>query len=243
MELHATFLALFLSYTTFGLALRAATVPADTKQALQQKVRNAFFGMGGLTPEQADGRGEAQEDGNSQQPGGVAMQMTDEELERFSGSLSDDCKAQFEAMLRGEGSGIHTYQGLLQQRRNESRVENAAKASNTSDASKAVNPYAGMSDSEASCAKLDGGLCLTRAFVEQAANQGGRSMRSRVDVDGNGCLPKQCMAQRDLQAWADFMRGKAKENLPGADTTMELHVNCSLNGGGVVQSGPEAPAA
>lgn len=61
-------------------------------------------------------------------------------------------------------------------------------------------------------------------------------MRSRVDVEGNGCLPSKCMEQNDLEVWANFMRMKAKENLPGQGITIDLHVNCSGSGGGVVHS-------
>lgn len=112
-------------------ALRAAQPTA----AWQRQVREALFGMGGVSraPEQA------KEDGNAKGQQPLAMQVTDEELKEFSEALSPDCKAQFEKMLKGEGTGIHTFEdraaALVQRRRlrrNASQAENASEAENAS---------------------------------------------------------------------------------------------------------------
>lgn len=278
MELRGV-LALLLGYApALALALRrTAPGPAAAAEeiAWQRQVRGAFAGMVGLT------RTPAQAEDGGQQP--LAMQVTDQELEEFSGVLSTGCKARFAAMLGGNGSGLHTFEdmgdgpasalflkrhGVLRasdspqeaeaseapsapgtaNASSASKDENVSRAPNSSGSSRAASAGnassstsngSNLSASEASCRKRHGGLCFTRAHVEEKASRGGRSMRSRVDVEGNGCLPSECMGQSDLQAWAHFMRGKAKEQMPGTGVSLELHVDCTESGGGIAKSGSD----
>jgi hypothetical protein len=201
---------LFFCASCASVALRTPASPTVT----QQQLRSLFFGARGLawTPNQAEaaaaatgdqGKGDTAKDAQ----GGLAMQVPEEELASFLGELSIGCKKQFTAMLKGSGTGLHTFE-----------VDGASNAT------------------EESCQKLDGGLCFTQANVEEEAERAGRSMHTRVDVEGTGCLPSQCIAKYDLQQVAKFMKMKAKENLPGNGVTVQLHVNCTEIGGGVAEA-------
>merc|ERR1719379_805269 len=163
---------LFCCASYASVALRTPASPT-----VQQQLRSLFFGARGLawTPNQAEtaaaatgdqGKGDTAKDAQ----GGLAMQVPEEELAFFLGELSIGCKKQFTAMLKGSGTGLHTFE-----------VDGASNAT------------------ESSCQKLDGGLCFTQANVEEKAEKGGRSMHTQVDVEGAGCLPSQCIAKYDLQ--------------------------------------------
>merc|ERR1719198_7284 len=65
----------------------------------------------------------------------------------------------------------------------------------------------------------------------------GRQMESTVDVQGRGCLPRECVAKGDLQILAAFMQLKAKETIPGMGVRVELHVNCTGSGGSTAAVG------
>lgn len=97
-------------------------------------------------------------------------------------------------------------------------------------------------NSEASCTKLNGGICAMDAHVTQAKAASGRSMTSSTQVTGNSCLPRDCMAEKDLQVFAKFMRGKAQDTLPGTDANIELRVDCTKSGGSSTAVGAK-PAA
>lgn len=95
----------------------------------------------------------------------------------------------------------------------------------------------GGADAEANCAKLHGGVCAIDTHVTQARDANGRSMTSSTQVTGNSCLPRDCMAENDLQVFAKFMQGKAQDTLPGTGANIELHVDCTKSGGSSIAVG------
>lgn len=135
------------------------------------------------------------------------MQVPEEEMKEFMGKLSTGCEKQYKDILNGDGAAMHTF-GSPQ-----------------------------VKASEAECQKLVGKLCFTRAMVQQQKLHTERDMKSMMDVTGNSCLPDQCVEKGDLTALAEFMRQKAKEQMPGMDAKIGLHVDCSQSGGAMVDIG------
>lgn len=140
------------------------------------------------------------------------MQVPEEEMDEFMAKLSSSCRKQYKDILNGEGAAIHTF----------------------------GSPQVNASGTE--CKKLEGKLCFTRALVQQQKKHTDRNMKSFVDVSGNSCLPDQCTQTDDLTALAEFMRGKAKEQVPGMETKIGLHVDCSNSGGAMVDIGDSTDA-
>lgn len=164
--------------------------------------------MGGVRLLRTEAEADAPKAASSGQP--VGMQVSEPELDEFSKRLSADCSGQFVAMLHGNGtvSALHTFQ-------DSGPKEEASKQ----------------------CKELHGGLCFTTAHLEEQVTHGGRTMTSQVDVEGNGCLPSQCVAEQDLQAWTNFMHSKVMEQLPGQAVTVRLDVDCRATGGATAVAG------
>merc|ERR550525_291301 len=66
---------------------------------------------------------------------------------------------------------------------------------------------------------------------------GKREMKMSTDVEGDGCLPRNCMEGEDLLLLAKLMQSKAKDTIPGAKVQVELHVDCTKSGGSLVEVG------
>lgn len=155
---------------------------------------------------------------DGQQPGQpVSMQVPEEEINEFVSKLSDKCAKQFSAILTGESPSLHSFGG---------------PDSNTS---------------ETECHNLHGHICMTQAHVVEMKTNStrGRNLRSTVDVEGKGCLPDQCVADKDLNLLAGFMRTQAKNTIPGQDVNVQLRVDCTASGGSTASVGfiPGDPAA
>merc|ERR1719420_625551 len=85
--------------------------------------------------------------------------------------------------------------------------------------------------------KLDGHLCDTVALITENKDvPDGRQMVAKIKVEGKSCLPKECSNQQDLQVLSAFMHQQSKEVMPGEDVKVDLHVDCSKSGGGVVEA-------
>jgi len=154
-------------------------------------------------------------DKSKRQP--VSMQVPESEVNDFVKELSSSCGKRFTAMLHGRGPSLEAF-----------GADNAASASSSS------TPH----EAEMSCKALNGSICLTRAHVAQEKDVGaGRQMQSTVEVQGRGCLPRECVAKGDLQVLAAFMQLKAKETIPGMGVHVELRVNCTGSGGSTAAVG------
>jgi len=138
----------------------------------------------------------------------VSMQLAQEELVALTAKLSTGCRSRFSALIEGKSASLHTFQSN----------------GNTSDEG---------------CRSLNGSLCKTQAHMHNKAQEMGsaRRMQKAVDVTGQGCLPRECLSTSDLQPLANFLRGKAQENLPGLSSEVALHVDCTASGGGVASVG------
>jgi len=138
----------------------------------------------------------------------VSMQLAQEELAALTAKLTASCGSRFSAVLEGKSPSLHTFQSN----------------GNTSDEG---------------CRSLNGSLCKTQAHMHNKAQEMGsaRRMQKAVDVTGQGCLPRECLSTSDLQPLANFLRGKAQENLPGLSSEVALHVDCTASGGGVASVG------
>jgi len=139
----------------------------------------------------------------------VSVQVPENEIDHFISTLSKGCGGRFKQMLNGEGTGLHKF---------------------GSGGSKADG---------ASCKKLEGTLCATQAHIihEKKSPQNGRKMEQITDVSGNSCLPSECMSKTDLTRLSTFMHTQAKNIIPGAEHRVELHVDCTKNGGTIVTVG------
>lgn len=213
----ATLAAFFLLHGAAGL--RKAAGPPVRVAAWRRRVRGVLSGAllaRAPSASEEERQGDSDDGGKEKQP--VAMQVSEEELERFVGRLSSACGDQFAAIMRGgngSGAALHTFE-------DEGGPRNV---------------------SALSCERLNGSLCFTTAHVEEKVQQGGRRMKSQLDMKGDGCLPNQCVSGSDLQAWAVFMQSKAKEQLPGMGITVQLNVNCTASGGTTAVAGPGPEAA
>eukprot|EP00932_Pfiesteria_piscicida_P007339 SRR837773.17396.p2 GENE.SRR837773.17396~~SRR837773.17396.p2 ORF type:complete len:247 (+),score=88.65 SRR837773.17396:2-742(+) len=86
---------------------------------------------------------------------------------------------------------------------------------------------------KARCESLNGTLCSVSATVESAQAMAGRTMQSKSIVSGRSCLPKECAAEPDLEAYSKFMKLKA-EGAFGAQASVAMSVDCAEHGGGSV---------
>jgi len=152
-----------------------------------------------------EGSGSGKSNSKAESKRPVNMQVAQEEIDQLSANLTTSCDKRFHAMMRGEGPALHTFGN------------------------------AGTKSTEASCTRLNGTICATRAHVVQERNtQDGRSMRSVMDVTGDGCLPSQCTAASDLTVLANFMKVKAQDTIAGMGVEVSLFVDCSAHGGSTV---------
>merc|ERR1719262_1316892 len=148
----------------------------------------------------------------------VAVQVDESVLKQLHKDLSPSCSKRFTAMLKGEGPQMHE--------------------------------FAEHGESTGQCDKLEGKLCDQEVAIteSQVAPKDGRKLEQRLEVTGNSCLPKECMSENDLKTLASFMHKQTKELMPGDATNIELNVDCSKSGGGVVMVGqagsaqPQKPA-
>jgi len=147
-----------------------------------------------------------EESKEKQMPRKVSMQIPDEEINSFLGKLSQGCETQYTAMFHGQGSGLDTFGAP------------------------------GVESTAESCQSLNGSLCANMAHIAQESrNSSGRSMNTKVQVKGNGCLPKACISEKDLSVLAAFMHSKAKSSgtISGEGVDLDLHVDCTASGGSV----------
>jgi len=132
---------------------------------------------------------------------GLKIQVPEKELQALIDKLSTGCEQQFSDILHGRGPAFHNF------------------------------GHPGTDSSSAGCAQLNGTLCAMEAQVSRQQDSQGRSMSSSTEVEGNGCLPRHCMADSDLQVLAAFMQSKAKSAIPAPGVEVALKVDCSAAGG------------
>lgn len=144
----------------------------------------------------------------------VNHQIDKAEMDRFIASVSKECGGRFQQMLLGKGGDLHTF------------------------GSQSVDANAN------SCKKLDGTMCATDAKIikDKKFKTRGRTMESIMSVSGNGCLPSQCMTSSDLMKLGTFMQTQAKAIIPGDEHRVELHLDCTKNGGPTVVVGAKSGA-
>lgn len=130
------------------------------------------------------------------------------ELDEFTASLSEDCARHFKNAFLGNGPALHTF-----------------------GASGAVE------DDRRGCELLNGSLCHTKADISQEGSSLGRTLSQEIHGESDGCLPRQCIQQHDLERMAKFMRVHAKAHMPPEDVRLQLSVDCRQAGGGNVTTG------
>merc|ERR1719420_97632 len=153
--------------------------------------------------------------GKATQP--VGVQVDEKVMDNLQKDLSPDCSKRYSAMMKGEGPEMHSF--------NEH------------------NPKDSKGDQ---CEKeLKGSECSTLArMTESQKVPDGRKMTAKTKVEGVSCLPKECTSQKDLSVLAAFMHRQTKEIFPDERIKVSLHVDCSANGGAIVDAnGGEADVA
>lgn len=130
------------------------------------------------------------------------------ELDEFTASLSEDCARHFRGAFLGNGPALHTF-----------------GASGTVD------------DNRRGCELLNGSLCSTKADITQEGSSLGRTLSQEIHGESDGCLPRPCIQQHDLERMAEFMRVHAKAHMPAEDVRLQLSVDCRQAGGGNVTTG------
>lgn len=142
------------------------------------------------------------EGGDKQKVGPISVQIPEKVINELLLKFSDGCKHRMNEQFEGKGAEMHTFGG----------------------------PSGNFST--ANCNVLDGTICDTHAHVVQKRDTpDNREMFQTIDVTGKGCLPSECMSASDLDALARFMRGQAKDQVPGMGVTVELNVDCTRSGG------------
>merc|ERR1719316_347552 len=146
--------------------------------------------------------------GGDQKKQPVGIQVEEKVMQNMQNALSGDCRKRYSAMIAGEGPEMHTF-----------------------------DQHGEAAEESEKCEKaLEGHLCDTVALItENKEVPDGRQMATNVKVEGKSCLPRECSNQNDLQVLSAFMRQQSKEVMPGKEVKVNLHVDCSASGGGVVE--------
>mmetsp|Transcript_26719 Transcript_26719/g.62627 ORF Transcript_26719/g.62627 Transcript_26719/m.62627 type:complete len:296 (+) Transcript_26719:55-942(+) len=198
--------------------------PEQWQAALRESLSVDFWQLMPKAPKHVEMAKEPKSQGNSSQAmesgekaeqqasQPVSMQVPQEELDKLSGNLSRPCEDRFAAMLSGDGPALHSFGG----------------------------PH-GNNATLASCTKLNGSLCDTKANIMHSRNApNGRTLRSSLEAVGQGCLPTECLSKADLQVLAGFMQFKARQLVPGSGVEVELRVDCTQSGGSMAAIGVNA---
>jgi len=143
--------------------------------------------------------------GITQQP--VSVQIDESVLKKLQKELSPKCGERYSAMLVGQGPQMHNFNRHGTDAATIDQCEN----------------------------QLEGKMCHTDAQITEGQNApDGRKLSQVMQVEGNSCLPRECIQQSDLQALASFMHSQTKEMMPGDAVKVQLNVNCAKSGGGDV---------
>jgi len=182
---------------------KAALTASISNFALPSPVNAAArTSVAGVDAKKGD-KGDKEEKSKKKTDQPVQVQVPDNELNQFMGTLSKGCSGRFKQMLLGEGGDLHTF------------------------------GTAEIKADQSGCKKLHGSFCSTRAHIihEKKQSSNGRTIESTTDVSGNSCLPSECMSKQDLNQLATFMHTQAKNVIPGDEHEVELHVDCTQDGG------------
>jgi len=193
--------------------LKGSQAVSDLKAStlMKSKVLTALGGLALHTAPSMEAAASKANAAGAKAPGGtdqpVAIQVEEKVLEQLHKDLSPTCSKRFAAMMKGEGPQMHQF-----------------------------NEHG---ESTGQCDALEGKICNQEVAITEAmvAPKDGRKLEQRLEVTGNSCLPKECMSDSDLNTLATFMHKQTKEMMPGADTAIELNVDCSKSGGGAVLVG------
>lgn len=163
-----------------------------------------------------------QKDDVLQMPQGMSVPLQDPEdlVSPLLKKLDKKCATRFEQTLHGEAKGMHALD-------------------------------LGSKTLQKDCEKkFEGKLCSTKATIltEQTDPGTQNDVKATFEMDGESCIPEECVSSKNLAALADFMRGRAQtmaeENM-GEDLKIALNVDCSAHqpGGEVVSPTPKSGAA
>jgi len=146
----------------------------------------------------------------------VGLQVEEKVLENLQKDLSPACRDRYTKMMKGEGPEMHNF-----------------------------NKHDKSSNSDQCEKELMGSECHTLAKISEAKEvPDGRKLTAHTTVEGVSCLPKECTSQSDLAVLARFMHRQTKEIFPDEAIKVGLHVDCSANGGAMVDADgdPNTPA-
>jgi hypothetical protein len=150
----------------------------------------------------------------------VPLQDPDDLVSPLLKKLDKKCATRFEETLHGEAKGMHALD--LSSKTLKKDCEN----------------------------KFEGKLCSTKATIltEQKDPGTQNDVKASFVMNGESCIPEECVSSQNLAALADFMRGRAQtmaeENM-GEDLKIALNVDCSevKRGGEVHSPAPKSGAA
>jgi hypothetical protein len=189
-----------------------ATAVGDTLTPLKNAVEASISNFALASPWSAAAQSKEVEKGDTKgekQKQPVQVQVPEEAVKNFIGTLSQGCSKRFQEMLHGKGPQLHTFGSH------------------------------DVAADQASCKKLDGKICATEAQIsnEKTSPTTGRSLDQTIKVAGDSCLPQECMSGSDLFALTNFMHQQAKSTVPGDEHHIDLKVDCSKAGGVSVVAG------
>mmetsp|Transcript_70841 Transcript_70841/g.153856 ORF Transcript_70841/g.153856 Transcript_70841/m.153856 type:complete len:283 (-) Transcript_70841:108-956(-) len=205
--------------------LRSATATALQHSSNKLSASPAVWLRSNDTDE-GEGKVAGQREDRQELPSGaVRLQVPEADMKKFVSELSPRCGRRFSAMLRGEAPQVGDF-GKGSVDPSQSSQWGAGHANSSRDDGSQLGVSA-----EASCAALNGSLCVTEARVTQEASSGIRKMQSSTVMKGQSCLANECTTKKDLQLFATFMHLKAKEVVVGTHVRVELDVDCTAHGG------------
>lgn len=167
-------------------------------------------------PTQAATAGKAPAQGADKSGQPVGVQIEEKVMKDLEKDLSPACSKRYAAMMKGEGPAMHSF-----------------------------NQHAPKDTKNKQCEEeLQGSECATLAkMTESQKVPDGRKMTANTKVSGVSCLPKECTEQKDLAVLAEFMHSQTKEIFPDERVKVSLHVDCSANGGAIVDANGGEPDA
>jgi len=146
----------------------------------------------------------------------VGVQVDEKVMQKLEKDLSPACGKRYASMMNGEGPAMHSF-----------------------------NNHDESSKSDQCEKELMGSECHTLAKIsEDKKVPDGRKMTAHTTVEGVSCLPKECTSESDLKTLSRFMHSQTKEIFPDEAIKVGLHVDCSANGGAIVDAdgNPDTPS-
>jgi len=142
----------------------------------------------------------------------ISLQDPDDLITPLMKKLDKKCGQRFEQTLKGDAKGMHALD-------------------------------LGSKTLKKDCEKeFKGKLCGTKATIRTQHTDSGtdNEVKGRFVMDGDSCVPEECVSSKNLAALAEFMRGRAQTlgEEVGNDLEISLAVDCSKHeeerGGSVI---------